>query len=351
VINLCKTPPTLSGKQFTFGHCRNLSDTLAAACVQAEAILTVAEYLAAGCQSAGAFVACNSAAQIVSRHHHRHWANRMVQESDTIRLINSFGDKDLLTPYGLESSSDGFLWATSLGGERISKFSSYGDLVQHLQLPGSRPWGLFQAGRESLWVCDLANPYLLRVRKDGIIEHRLHIRNNGQDLRPILGTADGNVLYLILANSTGRNRQLARIHADDESSLEILPCPTPRPSGIRVHAGRLYLSSQNPPALLSQSLDENKIENWTNFNNGMIPDFQNHFVFTDNHVWLTAMGRLTRLNVSGEVELVIDAASLVGYPDSNFRSLTILDTPGSSDGSILFVSDKIHNLIHSFKIY
>jgi hypothetical protein len=343
------------------GHCSaphstpdfspNQPNDLAAACVQSEAILDVAENLTTGQKSMDASVARISTTKVVRKYHNRYWKTRMAQDEAIIRLRGSFGAEDVVAPFGLETGADGYIWVTSLCGERISVFSPEGDLVRHVPLHGSQPWGIFQAGQESLWVCDLASPQLLRVGMDGKLEQPLTINTGRLEIRPLLGAIDGPNMYLIIGDNTGRNRRLARLRTDADPTLEMLHCPTPNPSGIRVHDGRLYLSSQNPPALLSRPLkgdEEDDVEKaWEGFNRALLPDLQDHFVFSGKHVWLAARGRLTRLNETGTMDMVMDAGTLVGYPDSNFSSLTTLDGP---DGTLLFVAEKIHNLIHCFQL-
>jgi hypothetical protein len=336
----------------------------AAACVQAEAVLDVVESLTAGHGGEGAGIARNGAAWTVQERHSRFWSARLDQDRASIRpaqtrlrAAGSFGAESLVTPCGLEPGADGALWVTSLGGERLSALSPQGEPVRHVPLPGARPWGLFQAdqtgqtgldGQGSLWVCDFANSLLLRIGLDGTLEQRLPVRVAGQDLRPILGaahhTAGGQELYLILADGSGRNRRLARLRVDADPALELLSCPVAIPSGVRVHGGRLFVSSQNPPALLSRPLEGGA---WTGFSSGLLPEYLTQFAFAGEHAWLAARGRLARLGTTGAVELVVDAAALAGYPESNFCGLAALHGP---DGPTLFVADNIHNLIHSFRL-
>lgn len=327
----------------------------AAACVQAEAVLDVVESLTAGHTGEGATIARNGAALIVQERHRHFWAARLAEGCASIRPAQtalrpagSFGTEGLVTPCGLEPGADGNLWVTSLGGERLSALSPQGELVRHVPLPGARPWGLFQAGQDSLWVCDFANSLLLRVAPDGTQEQCLPVRVAGQDLRPILGAADDTPnspdIFLILADGSGRNRRLARLCVADDSALEFLPCPVAIPSGLRVRGGRLYVSSQNPPALLSRPLEGGA---WTGFSTGLLPEYLTQFAFAGEHVWLACRGRLTRLGKTGAVEQVVDAAALAGYPESNFCGLAALDGP---DGPRLFVADNIHNLIHAFRL-
>jgi len=329
----------------------------AAACTQAEAVLDVVESLAAGHTDEGATIARNGAAWTVQERHRRFWAARLAEGCADIRPsrpgerplrpVGTLGAERLVTPCGLEPGADGNLWVTSIGGERITALSPQGELVRHVPLPGARPWGLFQAGQAgegSLWVCDFANSLLLRLGPDGRLEQSLPVRVAGQDLRPILGAANGPEIFLILADGSGRNRRLARLRADDEAAPELLPCPVAIPSGLRVRAGRLYVSSQNPPAILSRPLAGGA---WTGFSAGLLPEYLTQFAFAGEHAWLAARGRLTRLGRAGAVELVVDAAALAGYPESNFCGLAALDGP---DGPHLFVADNIHNLIHAFQL-
>lgn len=326
----------------------------AAACVQAEAVLDVVESLAVGHSGEGATIARNGAAWTVQERHRRFWAARLAEGCASIRPaesllrpVGSFGAESLLTPCGVEPGADGNLWVTSIGGERITALSPQGELVRHVPLPGARPWGLFQAGQageDSLWTCDFANSLLLRIGPDGRLEQSLPVRVAGQDLRPILGAANGPEIFLILADGSGRNRCLARLRADDGATPEFLPCPVAIPSGLRVRAGRLYVSSQNPPAILSRPLAGGA---WTGFSAGLLPEYLTQFAFAGEHAWLAARGRLTRLGRTGAVEQVVDAAALAGYPESNFCGLAALDGP---DGPRLFVADNIHNLIHAFQL-
>jgi hypothetical protein len=332
----------------------------AAACVQAGAVLDVVERLAAGHTGEGATIARNGAAWTVQKRHHCFWAARVAEGCASIRPaenqlhpLGSFGAESLVTPCGLEPRVDGTLWVTSLGGERLSALSPQGELVRHVPLPGARPWGLFQAGQareDSLWVCDFANALLLRIGLDGRLEQRLPVRVAGQDLRPILGAANAAEIFLILADGSGRNRRLARLRADDRpedgdgAAPELLPCPVAIPSGVRVRGGRLFVSSQNPPALLSRPLAGGA---WTGFSSGLLPEYLTQFAFAGEHTWLASRGRLARLGKTGAVELVVDAATLAGYPESNFCGLAALDGP---DGPRLFVADNIHNLIHAFQL-
>lgn len=320
----------------------------AAACVQAGAVLDVVESLAAGRSGEGATIARNGAAWAVQERHRRFWAARPAE--GLLRPAGSFGSESLVTPCGLEPGADGNLWVTSIGGERLSVFSPQGELARHLPLPGASPWGVFQAGQGCLWVCDFANALLLLVGPDGGIEQRLPVRVPGQDLRPILGAADGAEIFLILADGSGRNRRLARLRVDDRpedgdgAAPELLPCPVAIPSGLRVRGGRLHVSSQNPPAILSRPLSGG---DWTGFSAGLLPEYLTQFAFAGEHAWLAARGRLTRLGTAGAVEQVVDAAALAGYPESNFCGLAALDGP---DGPRLFVADNIHNLIHVFRL-
>lgn len=326
----------------------------AAACVQAEAVLDVVESLTAGHTGEGASIARSGAAWTVQERHRRFWAARLAEGCASIRPAEtplrptgSFGAESLVTPCGLEPGADGNLWVTSLGGERLSALSPQGELVRHVPLPGARPWGLFQAGQtgqDGLWVCDFANSLLLRVAPDGTQTQCLPVRVAGQDLRPILGAANGPEIFLILADGSGRNRRLARLCVADDSALEFLPCPVAIPSGVRVRGGRLYVSSQNPPAILSRPLAGGA---WTGFSAGLLPEYLTQFAFAGEHAWLACRGQLTRLGKSGAVEQVVDAAALAGYPESNFCGLAALDGP---DGPRLFVADNIHNLIHAFRL-
>lgn len=327
----------------------------AAACKQAEAVLNVVESLAAGRSSEGATLARNGAIWGLRRRHDRYWSARLAARrtedcasirpaEGLLRPVGSFGAENLVTPCGLEPGPDGNLWVASLGGERLTALSPQGELVRHVLLPGARPWGLFQAGQGSLWVCDFASSLLLRVGPDGTLEKRLPVCLPGHDLRPILGAANGSELFLILADGSGRNRHLARFYADDAATPEFLPCPVAIPSGVRVRAGRLYVSSQNPPALLSRPLAGGE---WTSFNTGPVPEYLNQFTFAGEQVWLASRGRLARLGKTGAVEQVVDAAALAGYPESNFCGLAALDGPG---GPQLYVADNIHNLIHAFRL-
>lgn len=371
----CNTATILSWEHFSgetaeadlstnnFGHrlLRNVapptvaesSGDYAAACLQTAAIMDVVEALTANSASEGAQLARSGASWALRADHRRYWTARKNQPpgatapgSGELWPIGTFGANSLTTPCGMALGPDGNLWIASLGAERLSVFSPEGELVHHVPLPGSQPWGVFAAEDETFWVCDLAQPRLTRIGRDNMPTQRLDVlqREPVQDLRPILGAAHGSILYLILSDKAGRNRRLARLDTGTDTNLELLPCPVSVPSAVRVQGDTLYVSGQNPPVLVSRPL---QCGAWTCRNAGLVPECLTQFTFAGGRVWLAANRLLARLSPAGIVELVVDAGALSGYPDSNFCDLCVVD---GKDGQRLYATDNIHNLVHVFRL-
>jgi hypothetical protein len=347
----------------TFGHglLRNLAapmaarspEAYAAGCLQAAAIMDVVEGLTANSASEGAQLARSGASWALRERHRRYWAARKNQppggstpRSGELLPLGTFGANSLTIPCGMALGPDGNLWVASLGAERLSVFSPEGELVRHVPLPGSQPWGVFAAEDETFWVCDYAQPRLTRIGRDNTPTQHLDVPQRGpvQDLRPILGAAHGSALYLILSDKAGRNRRLARLDTGADTNLELLPCPVSMPSAVRVQGDTLYVSGQNPPVLVSRPL---QCGAWTCRNAGLVPEYLTQFTFAGERVWLAANGLLARLSPAGIVELAVDAGTLSGYPDSNFCDLCVVD---GKDGQRLYATDNIHNLVHVFRL-
>ncbi len=315
-------------------------------CVQSGTVLEIVESLAFGHNSEGAIFARKGAVWAVLQQHRHIWTSRLTKSCASIRPVGTFGAECLSTPCGTEFGPDGNLWVASLGGQRLTVFSPQGELVRHVPLPGALPWGVFAADDQTLWVCNYACPQLTHIDQDGTLIQRLDFQqsNSIQNLRPILGAAHSSELYLILSDKVGRNRRLARTKSEIGAPLEFLPCPVTIPSAVRVHSGRLYVSNQNPPALVSRPLHN---EAWICHNTALVPEYLTQFAFAGDNVWLATRGLLTRLGPAGEVELVVDAAALSGHPNSYFCDLRIRE---GEDGPRLYATDNIHNMIHVFQL-
>lgn len=324
----------------------------AAACQHAAAVLDVVEELTTGAAGEGARLARQAQYWAMRKSHDAHWTPGLTAAGAAeLEPAGSFGDGHLTTPCGLEGGADGNLWAACLGGERVSVLSPEGRLVRQVALPGSRPWGLFRAASGGLWVCDFGRSRLLLLDAEGVVQREtaLHLPGPEGGLRPILGADAGDWLYLLLADGRGGGRRLARIRPEltpleQGGQAELLPCPLAVPSAVRVHAGRLYLSGQNPPLLLSRSLAGG---GWTLVNQGLIPEYLTQFCFLHGQTWLAAKGRLTRLDEQGAVARCIDAGALAGYPEGNFCDLAGLDR---ADGRYIYVTDNVQDLIHGFRV-
>lgn len=326
----------------------------AAACVLAAAVLDAVADLAGNSASEAALLAKSGAAKTLETRHDVLWnalRTEYLATRGAARLVyaGALGRGLLATPCGLQAGADGNLWATCLGGEGLAVLPPDGGPGRLVPLPGSRPWGLFQAGGGALWVCDFARPRLLLVEADGTVARELAVEptSDGDGLRPILGAADPDSgwrsLRLILADASGRSRKLARLSLDG-GEPEFEPCPLTQPSALAIRGGRLFVSSQNPAAILSRPVDGGE---WSRFSSGLAPEYLTQFTFAPDGVWLAARGRLARLDTDGRLERVVDAAALAGYPGSNFCGLAALALP---DGPRLFVADNIHNLVHAFRL-
>ncbi|MCM0753949.1 hypothetical protein M7784_01645 [Desulfovibrio aminophilus] len=316
----------------------------AAACEQASAVFEVIEELAFGASGEGARVARQAGAWAMRTSHRRYWAARTPSGEAGLVPLGSFGGGHLVTPCAIETGADGNLWIASLGAERITVLTPEGGLVRHVPLPGARPWGLFPAGDGTIWACDFARPRLERIAPDGSIVQGIALpHSSGDDLRPILGAASGADIFLILADGRGGARRLARLRADG-SGLEFLPCPVLNPSCVRVRDGLLHVSSLNPAFLLARPLDSG---DWFRVNAGLLPEYLTRFDFAGPEAWLTARRHLIRLGRGGEVEMIVDAGGLAGYPEANLCDVAGLQ---SSRERRLYAVDNIHNLVHSYRI-
>lgn len=328
--------------------------TLAGSCVLAAAVLDAVADLAGDSGSEAALLAKSGAAKTLESRHDALW-NALRTDFLSPRgdarpaYAGALGHGLLATPCGLQAGADGALWATSLGGEGLAVLPPDGGQGRLVPLPGSRPWGLFQAGGGALWVCDFARPRLLLVEADGTVARELAVElaDERNGLRPILGAADPDsgwrTLFCILADASGKNRRLARLNLDG-GGPEFEPCPLTQPSALAIRGGRLYVSSQNPAVILSRPMRGGE---WSRFSSGLAPEYLTQFTFTPDGVWLAARGRLARLDANGRLERVVDAAALSGYPGSNFCGLAALALP---DGPRLFAADNIHNLVHAFRL-
>lgn len=337
--------------QSLFSPIQGLQD--AVACVQTAAVIDVVGDITTGSSSEGACYARAGANWIIQNRHHRYWGTKLAERNADARTahsrlqpIGTFGTNEITTPCGMDVGADGNLWVTSLGGGKVTVFSPEGDVVRHVVLPGSSPWGVFAAHDNGLWVCDSATSQLTRIGLDGSLLQRLDLPlpASCQNLRPILGAAHGLDLYLILTDGAANSRRFARISLKSLDSMEFLSCPVLTPSCVRVHGDRLFVSAQNPPAILSRPVAGGA---WSLFNQSLVPEYLTQFRFVGDNAWITGRERLTCLGPTGAVEQVVDAGNLAGYTGCNFSGMVGLVR---NNAMHLHIADNIHDLIHVFRL-